>query len=109
MSKPINNALSWSQKSATDSCDKAYIKFKRITYCMTMNNTVCVRLSDEEKKELQKYGSLSQVLREAMKFYLNNKKSQEILIKLGELQAKNPVKISNEEIVRMIREDRNRW
>ena len=76
---------------------------------MTMNNTVCVRLTDEEKKELQKYGSLSKVLRKAMKFYLNNMKSQEILTKLEELQAKNPVKTSREEIVRMIREDRNRW
>jgi uncharacterized protein YlbG (UPF0298 family) len=77
--------------------------------CMTMSNTVCVRLTDEEKKELQKYGNLSQVLREAMKLYLNTKKSQQILTKLGELQAKNPVKTSTEEIVRMIREDRNRW
>jgi Arc/MetJ-type ribon-helix-helix transcriptional regulator len=76
---------------------------------MTMDNTVCVRLTDEEKKELQKYGSLSKVLREAMKFYLNNMKSQEILTKLEELQAKNPVKTSREEIIRMIREDRNRW
>ena len=70
--------------------------------------TVCVRITEEEKTELQKYGSLSQTLREAMKLYINTKKSEEILNKLGELQAKNPVKLSGEEIVRSIREDRNR-
>jgi hypothetical protein len=43
-----------------------------------------------------------------MKLYLNTKKTEEALSKLGELQAKNPIKISTEEIVRLIREDRNR-
>ena len=75
---------------------------------MTSMNTVCVRISEEEKKQLKKYGSLSHTIREAMKMYLNTKKTEEALFKLGELQAKNPVKISTEEIVRLIREDRNR-
>jgi len=70
--------------------------------------TVCVRITEEEKQELMKYGSLSQTLREAMRLYLNIKKSQEILSKLGDLQAKNPIKITAEEIVRSIREDRDR-
>ena len=55
-----------------------------------------------------KYGSLSQTLREATQLYLNTKKSEEILSKLGELQAKNPIRISAEEIVRSLREDRDR-
>ena len=71
-------------------------------------NTVCVRISEEEKKQLKKDGSLSHTLREAMKLYLNTKKTEETLAKLGELQAKNPVNISSEEIVRLIREDRGR-
>jgi uncharacterized protein YlbG (UPF0298 family) len=75
---------------------------------MTRMNTVCVRISEEEKKQLKKYGSLSHTLREAMKLYLNTKKTEETLAKLGELQAKNPVNISSEEIVRLIREDRGR-
>jgi uncharacterized protein YlbG (UPF0298 family) len=76
---------------------------------MTMRmTTICVRITEEEKRELQKYGNLSQTIREAMKLYLNTKKSEEILTKLGELQANNPVKITSEEIVRSIREDRNR-
>ena len=70
--------------------------------------TVSFRLSEEEKNELMKYGSLSQTLREATQLYLKSKKSEEILSKLGELQAKNPIKISAEEIVRSLREDRDR-
>jgi len=76
---------------------------------MTMDmTTVCVRITEEEKRELMKYGSLSTILRDAIKLYVNTKKSEEVLAKLGELQAKNPVKLTTEEIVRSIREDRNR-
>jgi len=74
---------------------------------MTMK-TVCVRISEEEKRQLQKYGKLSDTLREAMNLYLNKKKSDELLRKLANLQAKNPIKTSREEIVKLIREDRNR-
>ncbi len=73
-----------------------------------MTKTICVRISDEEKRQLQKYGKLSDTVREAMKLYLNTKKSDELLKKLADLQAKNPIKTSTEEIVRMIREDRDR-
>lgn len=70
--------------------------------------TVCVRITEKEKKELLKYGNLSDTVRDALKLYLNSKKSDELLRKLADLQAKNPVKMSTEEIVRLIREDRNR-
>ena len=70
--------------------------------------TVCVRISEEEKRELMKYGNLSDTLREAIKLYLNDKKSEEILKNLKEIQAKNPIETSTEEIVKSIREDRNR-
>ena len=70
--------------------------------------TVCVRITEEEKRELIKYGSLSHTLREAMKLYLNTKKYEDVLAKLKELQAKNPIKTTTEEEVKMIREDRNR-
>jgi uncharacterized protein YlbG (UPF0298 family) len=75
---------------------------------MTLMKTVCVRISEEERRQLSKYGTLSHTLREAMKLYLNTKKTEEVLSKLGELQAKSPIKTSTEEIVRLIREDRNR-
>jgi uncharacterized protein YlbG (UPF0298 family) len=70
--------------------------------------TVCVRITEEEKRELMKYGRLSNTLREAMKLYLNTKKYEDVLAKLKELQAKNPIKTTTEEEARMIREDRNR-
>lgn len=70
--------------------------------------TICVRVTEEEKLQLTKYGNLSDTLREAINLYLNTKKTEEILSKLGELQAKDQVKINPEEIVQSIREDRNR-
>ncbi|MGA2385426.1 MAG: hypothetical protein ABSG33_02715 [Candidatus Bathyarchaeia archaeon] len=73
-----------------------------------MTKTVCVRISEEEKRQLQKYGKLSDVLREAVELYLNAKKSDGLLQKLADLQAKNPIKTTIEEEVSLIREDRNR-
>jgi uncharacterized protein YlbG (UPF0298 family) len=76
---------------------------------MTENmTTVCVRITEEEKQKLLKYGSLSHTLRDAMQLYLNTKKYEDVLTKLKELQAKNPIKTTTEEELRMIREDRNR-
>ena len=78
----------------------------RFTMCMT--NKVCVRISDEEKRQLQKYGKLSETLGEAIKLYLNMKKYGELLKKMADVQSKKPIKASTEEIVRSIQEDRNR-
>jgi len=75
---------------------------------MTTMKTVCVRISDEEKRQLQRYGKLSDTLREAMTLYLNKKKSDELLQTLSKLQAKHPIKTSPEEIAALIREDRDR-
>ena len=74
-------------------------------YYMT---TLTVRLSDKEKKELLKYGTVSEGLREGIRLYINAKKKQGTLRKLEKLQKKNPVTILSSEIVRSIREDRNR-
>ena len=73
-----------------------------------MTTTICARISEEEKRQLKKYGTLSAALREGLKLYLNKKKSEELLSKLAELQASNPVKTSIEDEVKLIREDRNR-
>lgn len=74
---------------------------------MTMN-TVSVRISQEEKRQLQKYGKLSDTIRQAMKLYLNSKKSEELFSKLEKLQSENPIKTSTEQEVKLIKEDRNR-
>lgn len=74
---------------------------------MTMKS-VSVRISEEEKRQLKKYGKLSDTLREGMKLYLNKKKSDELLCKLEKLQSESQIKTSTEEEVKLIREDRKR-
>ena len=74
---------------------------------MTMK-TVSVRISEEEKRQLKKYGRLSDTLREGMKLYLNKKKSDELLCKLEKIQSESEIKISIEEEVKLIQEDRER-
>jgi hypothetical protein len=69
---------------------------------------VCVRISEEEKRQLKKYGKLSDALREGMKLYLSKMKSEELLRKLEKLQAENSIKTSTEDEVKLIREDRSR-
>ena len=70
--------------------------------------TISVRISEEEKKKLLKYGNLSDSVRDALDLFLKHKKSQEVLKKLAALQKKNPIRLDPEEIVRLIREDRMR-
>lgn len=74
---------------------------------MTMK-TVSVRISEEEKRQLKKYGKLSDTLREGMKLYLNKKKSDELLCKLEKMQSESEIKTSIEEEMKLIREDRER-
>lgn len=66
-----------------------------------------VRLTEKEKSILKKYGKISDLVRDAIKMYVNDKKSMEAIKKLKEYQKKNKVTTSTEEIVAMIREDRD--
>lgn len=68
---------------------------------------ITVRLSEKEKSSLEKYGKISDVVRQAIRVYLNDKKSREALKKLEQYQKKNPVATTRKEIVAMVREDRN--
>jgi len=70
--------------------------------------SVSVRISEEEKRQLKKYGKLSDTLREGMKLYLNKKKTDELLCKLEKLQSESQIKTSIEEEEKLIREDRER-
>lgn len=70
--------------------------------------TVSVRISEEEKRQLLKYGNLSDSLREGLKLYLGKRKTERLLGKLEALQAKNRVRGTASAEVKMIREDRNR-
>lgn len=68
---------------------------------------ITVRLSEKEKASLEKYGKISDVVRDAIRLYINNKKARDALKKLEVYQKKNPVTTSTDEIVAMIREDRD--
>jgi Arc/MetJ-type ribon-helix-helix transcriptional regulator len=70
--------------------------------------TISVRISDEARRELQKYGNLSESLREGLKLYLGKKKSEKLFRKLESLQSLNPVKTSAATEVRLISQDRTR-
>lgn len=68
--------------------------------------TISVRITDEERKKLLRYGPLSETVREALDLYLRDRKSREFVRKLKEFQRENPVKVDPDEIVRIIREGR---
>ena len=68
---------------------------------------ITVRLSEKEKASLEKYGKISDVVRQAIHNYLNDRKAREVLRKLEQYQKQNPIETDREEIVAMIREDRN--
>jgi hypothetical protein len=70
--------------------------------------TITVRISEVEKKRLLKHGTLSATVREALEFYLDAKKSQELMGKLERLQHRNAVRTTSAEEVRLISEDRKR-
>ncbi len=68
--------------------------------------TISVRISEQERKKLLRYGPLSDTVREAIDLYMRDKKSREFVQKLRQFQQENPVKVDSDEIVRIIREGR---
>ena len=65
-------------------------------------------LSEEKRRELLKYGNLSESLREGLRLYLGKKKSEKLMRRLKVLQSSNPVKTSTAAELKLIRQDRNR-
>ena len=70
--------------------------------------SVTVRISEEEKRELLRYGKLSDSVREGLKLFVSRRKSEELLRKLEALQTRNQVKTSTMTDLRLIKEDRRR-
>lgn len=68
---------------------------------------ITVRLSEKEKTALEKYGRISDVVRDAISMYVNNRKAREAIEELKDLQRRYPVKTTAGEIARLIREDRD--
>ena len=77
-------------------------------YSMCDMPTITVRISEEDKKRLLKRGRLSETVREAIEFYLDRARSQELVQRLMELQNKNAIRTTPADEVRQIREDRKR-
>jgi hypothetical protein len=71
-----------------------------------MTATLTVRLSEREKQELQKHGTLSNVVREAIRLYLRTKNSKRTISRLKELQ-KEPISTTINDDLRLIRADRD--
>ncbi len=69
---------------------------------------ISIRISEEERRKLQAEGNISQVIREAIRFYVNSKNANRTLKKLKELQEKYKLKTSVKEDLVLIREDRER-
>ena len=68
--------------------------------------TISVRISDEERRKLLKYGPVSETVRDAIGFYLTERKKREFVRRLKQFQAEHPVKVDPDEIVRIVREGR---
>jgi hypothetical protein len=60
-----------------------------------------------KKKILEKHDKISSTVRDALSKHTDEKKAKEALEKLKKLQRKYPVKTTTEEIVGLIREDRD--
>ena len=69
--------------------------------------TISVRISDEERKRLVKYGPLSETVRQALEMYVREKRKWEVIEELRQYQREHPVHVNADEIVRIIREGRN--
>lgn len=70
--------------------------------------TISVRISEEQKRALLKYGPLSSSIRDALRLYLDTKKSDQLMRKLQELQREHHVQTTSIEDVKLIKEDRTR-
>jgi len=73
-----------------------------------MTTSITVRLSEEEVRELKKYGSVSEVVREAIHLYIRFENTRQTLKRLQELQTSHRIRATTEEDLRLLREDRQR-
>jgi hypothetical protein len=72
-----------------------------------VSTVITVRLTEDEKKELESYGKISDIVRDAIRLYIKKRKTDQLFKELEEFQKKHRIKISRDEIVSLIREDRN--
>jgi Arc/MetJ-type ribon-helix-helix transcriptional regulator len=70
--------------------------------------TISVRITDSERAELAKYGRVSDVIRNAIKLYLETNRSRAVFNRLRKLQTSDRVKTTQLEDLSLIKDDRAR-
>lgn len=88
------------------SCQKRINNTSCITVCIMP--TISIRITDEERRKLEKLGSISKVVREAIKFYINSERKDTTLKKLKALQERYKLRTGMENDLALLREDRRR-
>ena len=73
-----------------------------------MTSMITIRLSEKEKRELRRQGNISEVVREAVRNYLKDRRSREIISRLRELQSNRTTRTSLSDDLKLIRADRER-
>jgi Arc/MetJ-type ribon-helix-helix transcriptional regulator len=75
---------------------------------VSMTSSITIRLSEDDIRKLKRYGRISDVVREAIQLYIQSESSRETVLKLEKLQASNKTRITIDEDLKLIHEDRRR-
>jgi Arc/MetJ-type ribon-helix-helix transcriptional regulator len=73
-----------------------------------MTHTITVRLTEKERRELQRHGKISEVTREALRLYLRTRKSKQLISRLRDLQKTTKLRTTIQDDLQLIRADRQR-
>jgi Arc/MetJ-type ribon-helix-helix transcriptional regulator len=73
-----------------------------------MTESITVRLSPEEIREIKEHGRVSDVVRQALRMYLQSQRSRRAIEELKRLQASSSIRTTIEEDLSLIRGDRQR-
>jgi Arc/MetJ-type ribon-helix-helix transcriptional regulator len=68
--------------------------------------TISIRISEDERRRLLRYGPLSDTVRQALELFEKERKKVEWMARLDKLQRENPIELDPDEVAKNIREDR---
>jgi Arc/MetJ-type ribon-helix-helix transcriptional regulator len=75
---------------------------------MCMTESITVRLTPEEIREIKKHGRVSDVVRQAIRLFMQTQRSKKAIEELKQLQASSDIRITIDEDLNLIRGDRQR-
>ncbi|MFH0849690.1 MAG: hypothetical protein V1924_01975 [Candidatus Bathyarchaeota archaeon] len=73
-----------------------------------MTESITVRLTPEEIEEIKKHGRVSDVVRQALRMYVQAQSSRKVIEELKRLQTSSNIQTTIEEDLSLIRGDRLR-